>query len=382
MSTLDELIEIASVLEPPDVKEWKAAGRNVVGFFCSYVPEEILYAGGILPYRVRAIGCESTTSADVYMAQVNCSFSRSCLEFAFEGKYDFLDGLVFVWSCDNLRRVYDILRELRPDDYQLLHFIDVPHKTTEAAIDHYTEEFHRFKEAIEQTFGVQITDDRLRESVELYNETRNLLKQFYDLRQADAPPISGAEALSVVLAGTVMPKPKYNELLKKLLEELKDRAVISDYNARLVIAGGGGCDNPEYFKIMEDIGGLIVSDNICLGRRTFMEPVRIEDDIMRALARSYLNRPSCPRMPEMLAERSGQIRELVQASNADGVVFQRIRYCDLWGGDQFDMRQKMKEAGIPLLTLEREYELSATGQLRTRVQAFLEQLEGQDDNAK
>ena len=376
MSALDELTAIAGQLTSPILQEHKNQGKKVVGFFCSYVPEEIIYAAGMLPYRVRAIGCENTTSADVYMAQVNCTFSRSCLEYALEGEYNFLDGLVFTWTCDNLRRVYDILREFRSDDYGLLHFIDVPHKTTAAAIDHFTEQLTNFKRALEEKFNVNIPDDKLREAIDVYNETRALLKQFYELRQVKNPPVSGTQALNIILAGTVIPKSQFNELLKKLLEELRERKGITNYRARLVIAGGGGCDNPEYFQIMEDLGGLIVNDNICFGSRTFMDPVQVEDDPMKALARAYLNRPSCPRMPEKLAERSNQIKELVEASNANGVVFQRLRYCDLWGGDQLDLRDKMRNAGIPLLTLEREYKLGATGQLKTRIQAFLEQLEG------
>ena len=106
-----------------------------------------------------------------------------------------------------------------------------------------------------------------------------------------------------------------------------------------------------------------------------MEPVKVEGDPITALARSYLNRPSCPRMAEKLAERSNSIKEMFEKSNADGVVFQRLRYCDLWGGEQLDITRKMKEANIPLLTLEREYRTSATGQLKTRIQAFLERLE-------
>ena len=81
-------------------------------------------------------------------------------------------------------------------------------------------------------------------------------------------------------------------------------------------------------------------------------------------------------MPEKLAERTNSIKAMVEQSQADGVVFQRLRYCDLWGGEQLDIRKKMRDAGIPLLTLEREYKLGATGQMKTRVQAFLEQLEG------
>lgn len=375
MSALTELSDLADSLTNPFIDEWKETGGKVIGFFCTYVPEEIIYAAGILPYRVRAVGCEHTSAADVYMSQVNCTFSRACLEFAFEGKYNFLDGLVFTWSCDNLRRVYDILREIRPETFPLLHFIDVPHKVTDEAVALFREELIRFKELIENAFGVEITEENLVKAIDIYNETRDLLRQMYELRRSDNPPLTGSEALKVILAGTVIPKHEYNRLLRALLEELKSREGISDYRARLVIAGGGGCDDPGYFEIMEGLGGLIVDDTICFGGRSFFEPVPAGGDPMDAIARSYLNRPSCPRMPDKLAERSDSVRETVKRSRANGVIFQRIRYCDLWGGEQLDISQKMREADIPLLTLEREYRLSATGQLKTRIQAFLERIE-------
>lgn len=374
MDALAQLSEVARDVSNPYIEQWRARGK-VLGFFCAYVPEEIIHAAGILPYRVRAVGCGQTTSADVYMSQVNCTFSRSCLEFALGDKYSHLDGLVFVWSCDNLRRVYDILRVAKPDGFPLLHFIDVPHKVSDESIALFCEELVKFKETVERTFDVKVTDDSLRDAIGIYNETRSLLRQLYWLRQSKSPPLTGAQALNVVLAGTVMPKIQYNQLLKQLLDELSRRDGISDYRARLVIAGGGGCDDPGYFDVIEGLGGLIVGDTICFGGRAFMEPVEIDGDPITALARSYLNRPSCPRMPEKLAERSNSVKEMVEQYSADGVIFQRLRYCDLWGGEQLDIREKMREAGIPLLTLEREYKLNAVGQLRTRVQAFLEQLE-------
>lgn len=375
MSALEELTELASDLVNSAVQKWKAEGKKVVGFFCSYVPEEILYAADILPYRVRAPGCEQTTSADVYMSQVNCTFARSCLEFALEGKYEFLDGLVFTRSCDHIRRLYDILREIRPTAFPFLHFIDVPLKVSDEAIALFTENLTEFKQNVEKSFGVEITQASLRDAISIYNETRSLLRRLYELRQGKNPPLTGAESLNVTLAGLMIPKEQYNQLLRRLLEELSEREGISGYRARLMIAGGGGCDDPAYFEIMEDIGGLVVSDSICFGSRYFWEPVQIEDDPVRALARSYLNRPSCPRMVDKLAERTGFIKEMVERSKADGVIFQRIRYCDLWGGEQLDVRKELREANIPLLILEREYRLSAVGQLKTRVQAFLERIE-------
>ncbi len=375
MNALEELSRLASEPVNPAIEEWKAEGKKVVGFFCTYVPEEILYAANILPYRVRAAGCTQTSSADVYMSQVNCSFVRSCLEYAFEGKYDFLDGMVFTRSCDNIRRLYDLFRVIMPEAFPFIHFIDMPHKVNDEAIALYREFLEEFKNSVEEFFGVEIADTSLIAAIAVYNETRALLKQLYELRKANNPPITGAETMRVTLASTTIPREQYNRLLKKLLEELGERKGITDYRARLSISGGGGCDNPAFYEVIEELGGLIVSDSICYGSRYFWEPVEVNDNPLRSLAKAYLNSPSCPRMVEKLAERCDFARETAENSKADGVIFQRLRYCDLWGGEQFNFRKKMKDEGIPLLSLEREYWLSATGQLQTRVQAFLESLE-------
>jgi len=372
MSALEELTGLAGNLVNPTVQDWKGKGKKIVGFFCSYVPEEILYAADVFPYRVRASGCTETTSADVYMSHLNCSFVRSCLQFALEGRHEFLDGLVFTNSCDHVRRLYDVLRETV--DFPFMHFISVPHKVSGEAIAWYKDELTELRENVERSFGVEITEASLSNAINVYNETRSLLKRLYELRQRKRPPLTGAESLSVVLAGTTTPKDQYNQLLRRLLEELSEREGISDYRARLMIAGGGGCDNPAYFQIMEDLGGVIVVDSLCFGSRYFWEPVEIGDDLMLSLAKSYLNRPSCPGMVDKVAERGDFVKEMVEGFKVDGVVFQRIRYCDLWGGQLLHLRRKLRESNIPLLSLEREYMLSGTGQLKTRVQAFLERI--------
>jgi len=375
MSALEELSSLAGDLINPAIREWKQQGKKVVGFMCTYVPEEILYAARILPVRLRAPNCVETTSADVYMSHLNCTFIRSCLEFTLEDKYKFLDGLVFTNSCDHVRRLYDIVREIRPTDFPLLYLISVPHKVDDDLISWYRDELDRFKKNVEKTFEVEITDASLRNAIDVYNETRSLLRQLYDLRKGKNPLLTGAEALSIIVAGFSLPKNKYNELLRQLLAELEEREGISDYRARLMIAGSGGCDNPAYLQVMEDVGGLVVTDSLCFGSRYFCEPVEIGDDPLFSLAKAYLNRPSCPRMVDNAGERSDYIKQMVNDFNIDGVVFQRIRYCDLWGGQLLYLEREMKESSIPMLSIDREYSLGAVGQLRTRVQAFLERIE-------
>ena len=372
MSAIEELTSLASELDNPTVRDWKSAGGKVVGFFCSYVPEEILYAAHILPMRLRAPGCVDTTSADVYMSHLNCTFMRSCLQYALDGDYGFLDGMVFTNSCDHVRRLYDIIREIRAKDYPLLHLISVPHKVGVEFTTWYADELTAFIEAVEKSFDVKVTEEKMREAIEVCNETRRLLRQLYDLRKRESPPITGAEVLNVLLAGYSMPKDQYNQLLKRLLEELMYNEGIYNYKARLMIAGSGGCDDPAYFKVIEDTGGLIVTDSLCFGSRSFWHPVVVSGNPVIGIAQSYLNRPSCPRIVDEVAARCDFVKQMVHEFKVDGVVFQRIRYCDLWGGQLLYFKKALREAGIPMLSLEREYAMGAVGQLRTRIQAFLE----------
>jgi bzd-type benzoyl-CoA reductase N subunit len=374
MTTLAELAELPKSVDSPAIRQWKKEGRKVVGFFCAHVPEEILYAADLLPYRFRAPDCAETTSADRYMGHVNCTYTRACLEFIYQGKYDFLDGLVFTNSCDHTRRLYDVIRETKP--YPFMHLLSVPHKVSgEDVALFYRDEFNRLKEAVEKTFEVEVTEDKLREAIEVYNEGRRLLRELYELRKGPKPPLTGAEVLNVVLAAGLMPRDQYNGLLKKLLEELKGREGPSDHRARLMISGSGGCDDSAYLQVIEDLGGLIVTDSLCLGSRYFWQPIEIEEDLMLGLAKSYLKQPACANMTDQVAGRVEYIKQMAKDFEVGGVIFQRMRYCDLWGGQLLYIADQLKESQIPMLSLEREYTSGGEGQLQTRVQAFLESME-------
>ena len=220
MKALEELTRLSQTPFESAVVEHKKKGKKVIGFFCPYVPEEIIYAGGMLPLRIRPAGCTDTGTADAYMSRLNCSFARSCLQFIAEGAFDFLDGLVFANSCDNVRRLYDILREKHT--FPFMHFISVPHKAGgDSAVTWFKDELTHFKENVENSFGVRISDEALADAIDVYNETRRLLKQLYERRQEKTPPITGTETLSVVLAATTTPKERYNRLLRELLQELE-----------------------------------------------------------------------------------------------------------------------------------------------------------------
>jgi benzoyl-CoA reductase/2-hydroxyglutaryl-CoA dehydratase subunit BcrC/BadD/HgdB len=348
-------------------------GGKAIGFFCSYIPEEIIYAAGFLPFRIRPQGYTETSQADAHMSIYNCSFARSCLEFALKGEYQSLAGMVSMNSCDHIRRLYDVWQEKVTSPY--MYFLSVPHKITDEAVDWYKQELVKFKESLEKAFNIQLTESKLREAIKVYNHTRELLKRVYNLRKRERPPLSGTQMHHLFLAAANTPKPHYNHLLEQLLHEIATAEGISDYRARLMIVGSVH-DDPHFTQTLEEVGGLVVADALCFGSRYFWEPVAEDGDPLMALAQSYLRRPACARMAGGGHQRVEFIKEMVKEFNVAGVIYQVIRNCDLWGGEAFYIERELKESNIPSLRLEREYTLTGVEGIKSRVEAFLEIIEG------
>ena len=369
----EELYEISNTILNPSVRAWKEQGRKVIGFLCSYVPEELISAAGILPYRIRGTGCIKSIRGDEWMSNFSCSFARSCLEFAMNGTYDFLDGLVALDSCGQIHRLYDNWRFNARLPF--MHFLSVPHKNTESAVLWYRDEIAGLKQGLEEFSGEEITREKLGKAIRTYNETGNLLREVYELRKGSVPPITGYETLRLVLAAMSMPREDYNKLLKTTIEEIKTLAPKNNYRARLMVIGSAN-DDPAFIKIIENQGGVVVTDALCFGSRYFWEPVDIEEDLLLSLARSYLSRPSCPRMVDQHFSIFEFIRDMVREFNVDGIIYQKMQFCDLWGGESLYLENRLKESKIPFLSIQREHIITNAGQIGVRVDAFIETIEG------
>jgi benzoyl-CoA reductase subunit C len=367
--------EAAAAVTNPDVDRWKAAGGKVIGYFCSAMPEEMTVAAGILPVRLRATGSTGTELSDTYLSSINCTYPRHALNMALQGEYAFIDGLVMFNSCDHIRRLYDHwIRELPTPFVRIL---SLPRKAEPAQVEWFRSELVELRKGLQEYFGVEITDDKLRAAIKTHNERRRLLREIYQLRKAEQPTITGTEALAVTVGTTALPVERTNALLRELLADLRRRPGITDYRARLMIMGGE-LDNPQYIKIIEDQGALVVADALCFGSRLFWKDVdETADDPLQALAQYYvMDRPSCARVFTEYENRSKYVHSMLDEFKVDGAIFERLTFCELWGFEQFSMTNDFKEWGVPLLCMDREYTLSAVGQLRTRVQAFLETIEG------
>jgi benzoyl-CoA reductase subunit C len=373
---LTEFSEAAGMLANPSIDDWKANGGNVIGYYCTSMPMEVLTAAGCLPFRVRATGSTDTELSDACFFSINCSFVRHSFNVALAGGFDFLDGVVVLSSCDHVRRVYDHWkRKMKTPFVQIM---SLPRKAEEAQVVWFRDEISNLIKAMEEHFKVRVTDENLSDAIEIHNKTRRLQKDLYELRKTENPPITGSEALAVTVASTAMPGELYNQKLDTLINELKGTEGHKDYKARLMVMGAE-LDNPGYIEVIEGQGGLVVTDSLCYGTRMFWREIdETGDDPLTAIARFYISeRPSCPRVYGKYEDRSGFVKKMIEDFNVDGVILERLTFCDAWGFEQFTIKNEFEDWGIPLMMLDREYTLSGVGQLKTRVQAFLEAIGGE-----
>ncbi len=374
MTQAIDFAHLAGPMENDWVKEWKAGGGRVVGFFCSHAPEELLWAAGILPVRMRGTGSEDTSHADQYLGAFNCSFVRHTLNRMLRGDLAFLDGVLMSNSCDHVRRLFDICTEKKAAP--LCHYIDVPHLNSEDSLARLVEQLRALKERLESFFAVTISAEKLGDALKLYNRTRILLDRASRLRCEDPPRATGSEVLAMAVAAASAPKDRLNPLLEQRLEQMEAGDPIAGSNGPRLMIIGGMLDDPGYLEVIESQGATVVADQLCSGSKTFSALTDEAIDPIEAIARRMLDHTPCPRMVGNYQERLGSLADAIDLYRVDGVVCERLKFCDLWGGELHMLRHSFKQdLHVPLLVLERDYlTASGVGQLRTRIQAFLENL--------
>lgn len=360
------------------VKKWKGQGRKVIGWFCTYTPEEVIHAAGILPVRIWGGFKElSLDLANSYFYPTSCSTVRAAFQLAVDHKFDFLDGFVVASPCEHARRLYDVWDYWLPTKFDLSFSVPLVHG--ERSINWYHDELIKFKGALEESFQVKITDKALKESIKLYNRTRDILKNLSELAKLDDPPLTGAETLEVMNAVCITPKEEINPLLEELLEEAKPVKRSWGDIPRLMITGSE-LHNPEFIKFMEDQGCLVVLTELCSGVRYWMDNVEEKGDPLQEIARRYITRIPChhfyPWKP-----RFDRIVELAKEYRVDGVINELVRYCVAWSWNRPEQKKRFTDEGFPTLDFEIMFNAGGSGQLKQRIQAFVEMLNAAKEEA-
>jgi benzoyl-CoA reductase subunit C len=349
-----------------------AKSRKLMGYFCDFVPEELLDAADFVPVRV--LGTRKPVSlADKYLQSNVCSFARSCLELALDGTYRYLSGVVIPHSCDVITKMND-LWSYRLDYPDFCEYLWYPHKVRDAtAREAFVEEIRRLKNRIEEFTDRPISDAALKESIVRHNESRRLLKQLYELRKAASPAVTGTEALCVTLSSLLVPKDEHSLRLQELLEALPQRA--QEKPRPRILLSAAVLDDFELVEAIEGLGGLVVADDSCTGIRSFWGETAEDGDPIESIADRYLRKIPCPRSFDS-ASRTDFLMQNIRDYSADGVIMYILRCCDAHLFQLPDLQQKLKAAGVPVLYLQGDHSTSIAEETRNRIAAFIEMLGG------
>lgn len=373
--------DAATQVQCDSITKWKKEGKPIVGYTCSYTPAEIFYAAGILPVRLRGIETEGTEIGDTYFGPFICSFPKCILQLAGKGKFSFLDGAIITPGCDGMRRLDECWRKAGEDfegivpDY--FYYFDVPHKSINHGMAWYIEEIERLIESLESHFNVSITKKKLSAAIKEFNKGRRLLNEVENLRSKDSVLVNGTDVFAATVAGTVMPREEYTRELKKWVTGIKRRKTPLNKDKHRVLLVGSISDEIDLFELVEDTKkAIIVGENLCFGIRFEGNEIKEEGDPIAALAEHYLGASVCPRMYGKYGERLAILKERIKASQAQGVIMQNIRFCDLHGAENGLFERDLESMGIPCLRVEREYgpHIDA-GRMKIRINAFLERIE-------
>lgn len=351
--------------------EWKQKnGGKVVGWLCTYAPEEIIYAAGMLPVRI--LGSHETQDVtDAYIATIYCPFCRDALAQGLKGRYSYLDGLVHARSCVHIRNTFINWERHVPIDFAYLMFMPA-HVQSPRAKPFLAKEYADFKEALERWGGKAISGAALDNAIDVYNTNRRLMKQVYEFRKRDNPPITGAEAMAMVISSQLMDKAEHNKLLGQLLKELSGRDSVRETGARLMLIGSE-MDDIEFVKLVEGLDATFVIDEHCSGTRYFWDEILPQENRLAAIAARYIDRIPCPPKDWPERRRLPFILGLAKEYRAQGVLLYQQKFCDPHEFDIPVLKKMFQENNIPTLVLEFDVTIP-WGQFRTRIEAFLETL--------
>ena len=387
MKDLKYLYEFENLLQEANnelVQQAKKEGRLCLAYTCYHIPEVLVNLPGCFSSRLRAPRTGSLDISTYYMSSFLCGFSKALVERGIEGGYQHIDALFGSETCSQMNRAYE--------HFELLHLVDnekffvtiadVPFKIMPHTVKHYKRQIQeKVLDKLQEVYGVDISEDAMRKAVSEHNEVCRLITEIGEYRKEDNPRITGYEYHILNLVSYCCPKYLIIDKLRETAEELKTRIPDEKKSFRVKIAVvGSEMDDPDFTKLIEESGALVVADRYCFGAMPGREEIELTDDgdVLEQIILHYMKTCQCPRYMEQakVEGRREYVKKLVEDYHADGVLYEQLKFCEYWGYERALASHVItNDFGIPSVCVDRQYTANASGQLRTRVQAFVESLE-------
>ncbi len=359
------------------MKEEKDKGRNVVGTFCTYTPKEIIYAADAIAVSLCSTNDETIPEAEKYLPKNLCPLIKSSYGFAITDKCPYMyfsDIIVGETTCDGKKKMYELLGEIKDT-----HVMQLPHSKNSFSLELWKNELREFIKRLEKKFNVEITEEKLKEAIKLCNEERKVIKKLFDLGKLNPSPIKGSDMHEALNSSNYkFDRKLYMEEIKELTEKIKEKYDNKEYahnknSPRILITGcptGGLVE--KIIKQIEEVGASVVCFENCVGTKNFEMLVDENKDPIEAIAERYLNIPCSIMSPN--DERMNIIKNYIEEYNIDGVIDIVLTSCHTYAIETEKIRRTVEGLGKSYLYIETNYSNSDSGQLRTRLEAFVEML--------
>lgn len=368
------------------ITQAKSEGKICVAFPCENIPEPLMNLGDCFSIRLTAPNTGSMDIGSYYLTNLLCETSRALLERAVEGGFNFADCVVAPDGCTMMNRCIEnmeLLHTMGKDNPKFFwENMEIPLKADDNGCNlmRLQCENHILK-PLKDNYDVDISDKAIRKAVEEHNRVCKAVRALGEFRKEEKPRITGYEFCIFTLATYVCPKYLIIDKLEATVKEVAKREPDDKkYRARIMVAGSE-VDDPGFIKLIEDTGAYVCADRFCFGSFPGREPIELnkEEDALTQVARHYTMNSQCPRVmnQEKVYGRKKYVYDLAREYRADGVIYQQVKFCDPWAYERTLGSVMLRDDyGMPVLSVDRPYNISSSlGQMRTRVQAFVESLE-------
>ncbi|MEK3903808.1 2-hydroxyacyl-CoA dehydratase subunit D [Paenibacillus sp. FSL R7-0179] len=340
-----------------------------LGYSSIYTPEEVLYAAGVVPFRITGDTRTVNSDATSLLSNNFCSYILSCLSEGLEQVYSFSDGHIFVDTCDMRKRLYEVWQKSVGDSFHYL--LELPKDVKESSKSYYRWQIERLIKELEERYSCTIGQTELRNAIRLCNKSRRLLQKTCRMRNQGILPMNSVDMLELVKAGSSGFKEEFNEKLEAILQIYEGVEIPAHTEGCNVLLTGSYFDNANILEVIERTGARVVYEDMSTGYKYFEGEIDENAEPLEAIASYYLDKATSARMIDA-DRRLAHIQHLIREHNVDAVLYLSLKFCDTNLIDYPYIRHSLAQLGIPVLFIESERHMTNIQSIKTRIQTFFE----------